>query len=103
MRIVEFIDRSPEYTSVNDLARITGVSKRTIQRRLDELEKLTERYGHHAVIRDDGIVLANYIAFIDYLRYRQQIKRAPKSVPDYNPTAIKRRLGDEAIVQVGGE
>lgn len=96
---VSFKERLPEYANIKDLVRLLGVSKRTVQRRIDEMEKERERYGDHAVIRDDRVILVNYMAFIDFEKYRKMLaeKNARKYIPDFNPGMIRKMLGEELL------
>lgn len=88
------IKASP-YKTISDLSEELGVSKVTIHARKKELEAEKERYGPHTVISDCGIVLINYLAWIDYLKYRARLKEKNlrKTVPPYNPMEVARELG----------
>lgn len=96
MNVIAFKERAPDYLNLDGLSKLTGLSKRTIQRRLDEIREENERYGDHAVIRDGNITLVNYAAFIDFLRFRGALKEknARKLVPEFNPGLIKKMIGD---------
>lgn len=96
-----FVTRAPEYSSTEDLCTAFKCCKRTIARRIEELEKETERYGNHVVIHDGGIILVNYLAFVDYLTYRKRLMQPNlrKYVPEYNPRAIEQELGRKPEVE----
>lgn len=87
--------RASPYKTLDDLSDELGVSKQTLHSRKKELEEEKERYGEYAVIRDAGIVLINYLAWIDFLKYRQRLKEKNlrKHVPPYNPMEIAKSLG----------
>ncbi len=87
--------RASPYKTLDDLSDELGVSKQTIHARKSELEQEKERYGEYAVIRDAGIVLINYLAWIDFLKYRQRLreKNARKHVPPYKPLEVAKALG----------
>lgn len=85
----------PNYKTLDDLANELGVSKQTLHSRKKELEEEKERYGEYVVIRDAGIVLINYLAWIDFLTYRKKLKEknARKYVPPYKPVEVAKALG----------
>lgn len=73
------------------LAQQIGVSPRTVDERMKEL-KASNRYGDMACIKDGGLVLINYLAFLDFLKNREKIKNKIP-VPDYKPQEIAKELG----------
>lgn len=87
--------RAAPYKTLEDLAEELGVTKVTIHTRRKELEQEQERYGDFAVIKDSGIVLINYLAFLDFLKYRSRLKEKNlrKHVPPYNPTKVAKEIG----------
>lgn len=87
--------RASPYKTLDDLSDELGVSKVTIHSRKKELEQEKERYGEYAVIRDSGIVLINYLAWIDFLKYRARLKEKNlrKTVPPYKPLEIAKAIG----------
>ena len=68
---------------------------------IEEIEKETERYGKHVVIRDGGIILVNYLAFVDFLTNRKRLMEPNlrKHVPEYDPRAIEQELGRKPEVE----
>lgn len=83
------------FRTIKDLADELNVTKVTINTRKKELENEKERYGEYAVIKDGGIVLINYLAFIDYMKYRERLqeKNLRKTVPPYNPQKLAKSIG----------
>lgn len=88
------IKASP-YKTLDDLAEEFGVTKVTIHTRRKELEQEQERYGPFSVIKDNGIVLINYLAFLDFLKWRDRLKEKNlrKTVPPYDPVKLARTIG----------
>lgn len=103
MKITDLkVMRGSPFKTINDLAKELNVTKVTIRTRKKELENEKERYGEYAVIKDGGIVLINYLAFIDYMKYRDRLreKNLRKTVPEFNPKKVAYSLGwygEEAI------
>lgn len=88
------ISASP-YKTKKQIANEFDLSPDTIKTRMHEMEKEEERYGRMAVIRDGGIVLINYLAFLDYISNRTLLtnKNTRKHVPPYDPSQIARDIG----------
>lgn len=72
------------YKKIKLLSTQTGVSQRTLWRRVAELEEERERYPK-AVIRDEGIVLVNEDALMDFMYYRTWLRdrNLRKEVPKW--------------------
>lgn len=85
------------YAKIKKIASDTGVSERTLWRRVEELKTERKRYGDRSVIYDDGVVLVNELALTDYLFYRQRLKdkNLRKSVPPYSPRSWAKERGQE--------
>ena len=75
------------YKKIKLLSTQTGVSQRTLWRRVAGLEKERDRYPK-AVIRDEGIVLVNEDALMDFLYYRTWLRdrNLRKEVPRWCAT-----------------
>lgn len=75
------------YKKIKLLSTQTGVSQRTLWRRVAELEEERERYPK-AVIRDEGIVLVNEDALMDFMYYRTWLRdrNLRKEVPKWCAT-----------------
>ncbi len=86
--------RASPYKTKKQMAEEFSLSPGTIQSRIKEIEQ-QPRYGKYAVLRDGRIVLVNYLAFIDWLRWRKFLtdKNAKKVVPDYDPQRIAMDIG----------
>lgn len=71
-----------------------GTTERTVRNRMNEIEELKERYGEYSTIRDGGIVMINYLVWVDYRHFRKQLrqKNAKKYVPPYDPAKVAREL-----------
>ena len=83
------------FISKNEIAEQMGLTEKTIRNRMNEIEQQKERYGEYATIRDGGIVMINYLVWVDYLHFRQRLmqKNAKKFVPPYNPAKVAREIG----------
>lgn len=78
-----------------EAAEELNATEKTVRNRMNEIEQLKERYGEYAIIRDGGIVMINYLVWIDYLHFRQMLrqKNAKKFVPPYDPAKVAHDLG----------
>ena len=85
-KVVEVIRGTP-YRRPTDLADELQMSRKTVLERRKELQQETERYGVTAVIDDEKTVLINLYAFLDFMKYRTQLKdkNMRKYVPPYDP------------------
>ena len=96
MKVTYVVETKPNAVrTIDDLAEEFGVTKTTIQTRKKEFQAEKERYGEFSVIQDGGIVLINYLAFLDFLHYRERLKEKNlrKTVPPYNPAIVAKKLG----------
>lgn len=73
------------------LAQQMGISPRTVDERMRELKE-SNRYGDLACIKDGGLVLINYLAFVDFVSNREKI-RNKIPVPPYDPRKIAKEMG----------
>lgn len=84
------------YASKGDLADMLGISKGTVQNRLEEI-KSEKRYTmkDRAVIEDGNIVRINLLVFLDYMTNRRWLmdKNLRKRVPPYNPEEVALSIG----------
>lgn len=83
------------YLTKNELSKLTGMSLGAVNVRVDELKQETQRYGEYAYIKDGGFVLVNFLAWTDFLKYRQMLKEKNmrKHVPNYDPVKIAKAIG----------
>lgn len=83
------------YKTKQQIAKEYDLSPSTVQNRMKEIEQEEARYGKRAIIRDGGIVLVNYLVFLDYLANRARLKdkNARKYVSPYQPAELARELG----------
>jgi hypothetical protein len=79
--------RGMPYRRKEDIAAELGISKGTVRARVLEIEAEADRYGDLAIIRDGNIVLINTLVFLDYEKYRKQLrdKNARKYTPPFRP------------------
>lgn len=87
--------RIPFYATRAQLAHDFKLSLGTVDTRIEEIEREAERYGEYAVIRGDGLVRVNQLAFLDYLKNKKRLdeRNLRKSVPAYDPVGIAKELG----------
>lgn len=90
MRVITEVRGTP-YMPRGVLAQQFGIAPRTVDERVREI-KNSDRYDEHAVIKDGGIVLINYLVFLDYLEKRERIKNGIQ-VPAYDPKEMAKALG----------
>ena len=82
------------YCSACELTNQLGISRSTVNQLRAEMREHEDRYGPYAVI-SGGISLTSYVALIDYITYRTQLrdKYLCNTVPSFNPTAIAYSIG----------
>nr|DAO29554.1 MAG TPA: Redirecting phage packaging protein C packaging protein, DNA Binding [Caudoviricetes sp.] len=70
------------------------VSVRTVCNWIAELDQYVQsgRYSDYTILDGCGVVYINYLAFIDYLKYRDKL-RAKKTVPPFDPSRIAKYIG----------
>ena len=90
MRVITEVRGTP-YMPRAVLAQQFGISKRTVDERMKEIKKF-DRYDEHACIKDGGIVLINYLVFLDYIEKRERIRNGIK-VEDYDPQKLAKAIG----------
>ena len=92
------------YMTKEHLAELLSCTKVTINTRMKEIEEEVKngRYGQHAIIRDGGIVLINYLVWIDYLRWRKQLKEKNlrKLVPKFDAYEVAKEIGWYIVQEV---
>lgn len=77
------------------LAKQIGTCPQTLDGRLRDLKEFNEkthRYGSNPVIKDGGLVLINYIAFMDFTANREKIKNGIP-IPEYEPRKLAWEIG----------
>lgn len=91
--------RGYPYMQKQQLAEEFHISKSTVYLRMKEIQEEIKngRYSDYAIIEDGNIVLVNVFVFIDYMKYRRQLKEknARKYVPEFNPAEIRKISGWE--------
>ena len=62
------------------------VSVRTVCNWVSELDAyvMTGRYSEYTILDGCGVTYINYLAFVDYLKYRDKLRKK-KPVPPFNP------------------
>lgn len=85
------------YQTKAQIAEALNISPKTVQVRAKEIdaEVAGGRYGEYAVIRDGGIVLINYLVFVDYMKHRQMLrqKNCRKHVPPFDAAKVAHDIG----------
>lgn len=80
----------------DDLAKYLGISAPTVDARCKEMEEEIKRgrYSERVITKLGGIKLINYLAFCDFLHYRDRLqnKNLRKTVPPYDPAAWAKEL-----------
>lgn len=83
--------RGTPFVSKTVLANQIGVSTKTVDNRAREM-KNSGRYPEPTIIKDGGLVLINYLAFIDYIEKRERIQNGIK-VDNFDPKELARAMG----------
>lgn len=89
--------RACPYITRANIASQLSISLASVDKRIKEIKEEIEkgRYSESSVIKDGGIVLINYLVFIDYEVNRQKLldSNARKYVEPYSPGKIAREIG----------
>ena len=99
VRTIENLDstKGHPYITRANLRQQLGISLASIDIRVREIKKEVEngRYTDLAVIKDGGIVLINYLVFIDYEKNRQKLlePNLRKYVEPFNPREVAENMG----------
>lgn len=90
------MEKFEKYRSYKELSADTGKSVRFLKGIVAEMRtEIGKRYNKYVLIDDGKTVLVNYLAFIDYMVNRKQLKdkNARKYVEPYDPTEIAWNCG----------
>lgn len=89
---IKYISASP-YMSKAQIQKQMNVSARTVTSRIAEIDQYVQngRYGAHTILDGCGVTYVNYLAFIDFLKYRKDLK-AGRRVPQYDPKRIAEQI-----------
>ena len=95
---IKYITATP-YITKAQIAKSLCVSLRTVCNRISELDEYVQkgRYGDYTILDGCGVIYINYLAFIDFLKYRKDLK-AGKRVPPYDPKKIASQIGWGTLV-----
>lgn len=90
---IRYINASP-YISKARIAEEFGMSLRTVCYRLAEMDKyvLSGRYSNYTILQGCGYTYVNYLALIDFMKYRKDLQEGRK-VPPFNPRQIAINIG----------
>lgn len=77
------------------LADEYGISERTVDNRMKEIEAERERYGKYAVLKEGYMKVVNYLVWVDYMKNRQALreKNLRKHVDAFDPEEVARAIG----------
>lgn len=89
---IKYISASP-YVTKAQIQKALNVSARTVSNRLAEIDEFVQkgRYGAYTILDGCGVTYINYLAFIDFLKYRKDLK-AGRRVPAYDPKRIASQI-----------
>lgn len=89
---IKYISASPYMTKVQ-IQKSLNVSARTVSNRLAEIDEFVQkgRYGAYTILDGCGVTYINYLALIDFLKYRKDLK-AGRRVPAYDPKRIASQI-----------
>jgi hypothetical protein len=89
---IKYISASP-YMSKAQIQKLMNVSARTVTSRIAEIDQYVQkgRYGAHTILDGCGVTYVNYLAFVDFLKYRKDLK-AGRRVPQYDPKRIAEQI-----------
>lgn len=90
MKVITEVRGTP-YMPRAVLAQQFGISPRTVDERMREIKR-SDRYDELACIKDGGLVLINYLVFLDYIEKRERIKNGI-AVPDFEPKKLAKSIG----------
>lgn len=90
---IQYISASPYITKAR-ICKSLDMSKRTVCNRLAEMDKYvqTGRYSEYSILDGCGVTYVNYLAFIDFLKYRKDLA-AGRRVPAFNPQRVAANIG----------
>lgn len=90
---IRYLTASP-YMSRAQIANEFGCSNSTMARRLNELDEQVQkgRYSDYTILDGGGVVYINYLAFVDYLKYRKKLQDG-RRVPPFNPDKVAKAIG----------
>ena len=77
------------------LADEYGISERTVDNRMKEIEEETERYGKYAVLKEGYMKVVNYLVWVDFMANRRLLreKNLRKHVDPYDPIEVAKSIG----------
>ena len=89
---IKYISASP-YVTKAQIQKALNVSARTVSNRLVEIDEFVQkgRYGAYTILDGCGVTYINYLALIDFLKYRKDLK-AGRRVPAYDPKRIASQI-----------
>lgn len=90
MRVITEVRGTPFITRTV-LANQMGISAKTVDNRAREM-KNSGRYPEPTIIKDGGLVLINYLAFMDYIAKRERIQNGIP-VDDFAPREMAKAMG----------
>lgn len=85
---IRYVKAGP-YMTKAEIAEAFGISIRTVCNRLSELAIYIAkgRYSEYTILDGFGVTYVNYLALVDFMRYRKELK-AGRRVPPFNPKKV---------------
>lgn len=72
---ISYIKASP-YVSKAQMMQMFNISQSTASRRISDLDRYVQngRYGPYTILDGAGVTWVNYLALVDYLRYKLSLE-----------------------------
>lgn len=90
---ISYIKASP-YISKSQMMQMFNISQSTASRRISDLDRYVQngRYGSYTILDGAGVTWVNYLALVDYLRYKKELDTGYR-VPPFDPGKVAKAIG----------
>mgnify|MGYP002764690834 FL=1 len=90
---ISCIKASP-YISKSQMMQMFNISQSTASRRISDLDRYVQngRYGPYTILDGAGVTWVNYLALVDYLRYKKELDKGYR-VPPFDPGKVAKAIG----------